>query len=128
MYLLELHDILFVNKFIKTPIAKFNITSYINFSSTSTRSGANNKLIPPRHLNNISQHPYFHRLPSLWNTMPVFDLNMSFNTLKSKSKKHLWEHFLNHYDDSKTILYIANHYPCCGCHLSTSLTIDFDHL
>ena len=33
MYLLELHDILFVNKFIKTPIAKFNITSYINFNT-----------------------------------------------------------------------------------------------
>ena len=100
MYLLELYDILFVNKFIKTPIAKFNITSYINFNSTSSRSGANNKLIPPRHLNNISQHSYFHRLPSLWNAMPVFDLNMSFNILKSKLKKHSWEHFLNHYDNS----------------------------
>ena len=81
MYLLELHDILFVNKFIKTPIAKFNITSYINFNSTS------NRLIPPRHLNNISQHSYIHRLLSLWNAMPVFDLNMYFNTLKSKFEK-----------------------------------------
>ena len=53
MYLLELHDILFVNKFIKTPIAKFNITSYINFNSAS------NRLIPPRHLNDISQHLIF---------------------------------------------------------------------
>ena len=88
MYLFELHDILFAFKFINSPTIQFNITNYINISSTSTRSGANNKLILPHHLNNTSRHSYFHRLPSLWNTMPMFDLDMTFNKLKSKLKQY----------------------------------------
>ena len=72
MYLFELQDILFAIKSIKTPTIQFNITNYISFNSASTRSGANNKLIPPHHLNNTSRHSYFHRLPSLWNAMPVY--------------------------------------------------------
>ena len=60
MYLFELHNILFPIKSIKTPTIQFNITNYINFSFASTRSSANNKLILPHHLNNTSQHSYFH--------------------------------------------------------------------
>ena len=71
-YLFELQDILFAIKSIKTPTIQFNITNYISFNSASTRSGANNKLIPLHYLNNTSRHSYFHRLPSLWNAMPVF--------------------------------------------------------
>ena len=54
------------------PISSTSPISYIKISSASTRSGANNKLILPHHLNNTSQHSYFHWLPSLWNTMPIF--------------------------------------------------------
>ena len=127
MYLFELQDILFAIKSIKTPIIQFNITNYISFNSASTRSGANNKLIPPHHLNNTSRHSYFHRLPSLWNAMPVFDLNMSFITLKLKLKKYLWEHFLNNFDDSNncTLHYLC---PCSGCHQSRPPTVDLNHL
>ena len=81
MYLFELHDILFAIKSLKTPTTQFNINNYINFNLTNTRSGASNKLIPTHHLNNLAYHSYFHSLPSLWNTMPVFDLNMSFALL-----------------------------------------------
>ena len=70
MYLFELQDMLFAIKSIKTQSSQFVITNYINFSSASTRSGANNKLLP-HHLNNISRHSYFHRLPYLWNAMPI---------------------------------------------------------
>ena len=79
VYLFELQDILFAIKSIKTPTIQFNITNYINFNSPSTRISANTKLIRPPHSNNDSQHSYFHPLPPLWNAMPVFDLNMSFN-------------------------------------------------
>ena len=72
MYLFELHDILLAIKSIKTSTNQFNITNYIKISSASTRSGANNKPILPHHLNNTSRHSYFHWLPSLWNTMPIF--------------------------------------------------------
>ena len=127
MYLFELQDILFAIKSIKTPTIQFNITNYISFNSASTRSGVNNKLIPPHHLNNTSRHSYFHRLLSLWNAMPVFDLNMSFITLKLKLKKYLWEHFLNNFDDSDncTLHYLC---PCSGCHQSRPPTVDLNHL
>ena len=65
---------------------KFNITDYINFNSTNTRSGTSNILTPTHHLNNLSRHSYFHRLLTLWNAMPVVDLIMSFATLKFKLK------------------------------------------
>ena len=82
MYLFELQDILFAVKSIKTPTNQFSITNYIEFSSSNTRSGASNKLIHLRHLNNTSRHSYFHRLPSLWNAMPIIDRNLSFATIK----------------------------------------------
>ena len=97
MCLFELQDI-FAIKSIKTSIIQFNITNYINFNSASTRSSATNKLIPPHNLNNTSQHSYFYRLPSLWNAMSVFDLNMSFGTLRSKLKSicgNIFESFDN---------------------------------
>jgi len=47
-----LQDILFAVKSIKTPTEQFSITNYIEFSSSNTRSGTSNKLIPHR-LNNV---------------------------------------------------------------------------
>ena len=127
MYLFELHDILFAIKSLKSPTIQFNITNYINFNPANTRSGASNKLIPTHHLNNLSRHSYFHRLPSLWNAMPVIDLNMSFPQLKSKLKKYLWDHFLNYFDDNNNC---TLHYqcPCSRCHLSRPPTSNFTHL
>ena len=127
MYLFELHDILFAIKSLKSPTIQFNITNYINFNPANTRSGASNKLIPTHHLNNLSRHSYFHRLPSLWNAMPVIDLNMSFAQLKSKLKKYLWDHFLNYFDDNNNC---TLHYqcPCSRCHLSRPPTSNFTHL
>ena len=92
MYMFELQDILFA---IKSPTNQFNINNYITFNSTNTRSGSSNKLLLPQHLNNISRHSYFHRLPSLWNAIPILDLNMSVCLLKSKLKSYLWDHFLS---------------------------------
>ena len=131
MYLFELHDILFAIKSLKSPTIQFNITNYINFNPANTRSGASNKLIPAHHLNNLSRHSYFHRLPSLWNAMPIIDLNMSFAQLiiKSKLKKYLWDHFLNYFDDNN-IRNCTLHYqcPCSRCHLSRPPTSNFTHL
>ena len=86
MYLFELHDILFAIKSLKSPTIQFNITNYINFNPANARSGTSNKLISTHHLNNLSRHSYCHRHPSLWNAMPVIDLNMYFSQLKSKLK------------------------------------------
>ncbi|XP_065885775.1 leucine-rich repeats and immunoglobulin-like domains protein 1 [Dysidea avara] len=34
-----------------------------------------------------------YRLPRLWNSLPVIDLTLSFNTIKQQLKSYLWEHF-----------------------------------
>ena len=128
MYLFELHDINSIcHQVIKVTNHPINITYYINFNPANTRSGASNKLILIHHLNNLSRHSYFHRLPSLWNAMPVIDLNMSFSQLKSKLKKYLWDHFLNYFDDNNncTLRYQC---PCSRCHLSRPPTSNFTHL
>ena len=94
MYLFEIQDILFAIKSLKIPTKQFNITNYISFNSTRTRSGTSNKLTHLRHLNNLSRHSYFHRLPGLWNAIPIIDLNQSFEVIKSKLKIHFWNHFV----------------------------------
>jgi len=99
MYMFELQDLLFAIKSIKCPTSQFNIQDYIDFSSASTRSGASNKLVNTHHLNNISRHFYFHRLPALWNAMPTFNLDLPFHLLKSKLKVFHWDKFI-------TILYL----------------------
>jgi len=94
MYLFELQDILLAVKSIKTPTEQFSLTNYIEFSSSNNRSGGSNKLLHSHHLNNTSHHPYFHQLPSLWNAMPVIDLNLSW-----KLKAYRWNHFISNFND-----------------------------
>ena len=127
MYLFELQDILFAIKSIKTQSSQFSISNYINFNSTSTRSGASNKLTLPHHLNNMSRHSYFHRLPTLWNAMPIIDLNLSFSVLKAKLKRYLWDHFLSNFDvdNNCTLHYLC---PCSKCHHSRPPTLNLNHL
>jgi len=84
MYIFELQDILFAIKSLKSPTNQFNINNFISFNSSTTRSGASNKLLIPQHLNNTARHSYFHHLPSLWNAMPIMDMNLSYVTLKYK--------------------------------------------
>ena len=128
MYIFELQDMLFAIKSIKSPTNQFNINSYIKFSHTiSTRSGASNKLISPRHINNISRHSYFHRLPYLWNSMPTFDLNMSFCRLKTKLNQYLWEHFKSNFDINNNCT-LHHTCPCSKCHLSRPSSSNFDCL
>ena len=112
MYIFELQDILFAIKSIKSPTNQFNINNCITFNSTNTISGSSNKLLLPQHLNNILQHSYFHRLPFLWNAIPILDISMSVCLLKSKLKSCLWDHFLTNFDESIncTLHYLC---PCC---------------
>ena len=109
MYLFELQDILFAIKSLKTPTNQFNITSYISFNSAITRSGSSNKLTCLHHLNNQSRHTYFHRLPGLWNAIPIINLNQSFEVIKSKLKRYFWYHFITNFDDNN---HCTLHFQC----------------
>ena len=128
MYLFELQDILFAVKSFKSPTSQFSITNYIAFNSTNTRSGSYNKLAHNlHHLNNLSRHSYFHRLPRLWNAIPVIDLDQSFQVIKSKLKTHFWNNFVENFDDNNLC---SLHYlcPCSSCHQSRPSTVNFNIL
>ena len=123
MYLFELQDILFAIKSIKVQSKQFNIHDHINFSSANT----SNKLIIPHHLNNVSRHSYFHRLPTLWNAMPILNLDLTFPLLKSKLKTFPWDHFITNFEDNNNC---SLHYlcPCSRCHQSHPPTSNLNYL
>ena len=124
MYLFELQDVLFAIKSLNEPTNQFSITKYITFSSASTRSGTNNNM---QHLNNMSRHSYFHRLPNLWNALPIIDIKLPFHTIKSQLKSHLYSHFTKHFDsDNNCTLHCLC--PCSTCHQVKPPTINLNYL
>ena len=71
---LELYDIIFFLKSVKSPSPSFDILDYIHFSvSSGTRSSSNNKLLHPLASTTSSSNFYFNRLPRLWNSLPSID-------------------------------------------------------
>ena len=98
MHIYELNDIMFFIKSLKRPTNSFKITNYVSFSSSSTRSSINCKLVHKRSRLNTNRHFYFNRLPRLWNTLPPINLSHSISTIKSMLLKHMWSHFLNHFN------------------------------
>ena len=92
MYTFELLDILFFIRSLKYPTPSFNISNCVTFNNSNTRS-SNIKLHHNILSNSICANSYFYRLPRLWNSLPVIDLTLSFNTIKQQLKSYLWEHF-----------------------------------
>ena len=82
---------------LKTPTNSFKITNYVSFSTGTTRSSINGKLVHKRSRLNTNRHFYFNRLPRLWNTLPYINLFHSISTIKSMLLKHMWSHFLKHF-------------------------------
>jgi len=90
MCMFELQDLLFA---IKTTTSWFNIQDYINFSSASSRSSACNKLVIPRHPENI-----FLDIPTFIDCQ-LLNLDLPFRLLKYKLKVFLWDHFTTNFND-----------------------------
>ena len=116
MYFLELNDILFFIKSLKSPTLAFNIHDYVTFNISTTRSGSFNKLIHNFASTNHTRHFYFNRITRLWNSLPVIDLNLSTSTIKSKLYHYFWTHFVQQFDSDNIHTY---HYlcPCSQCSL-----------
>ena len=106
------------NSFCSEILQNFN---NILTTSHNNRSSASNKLIHPHHVNKVSHHSYFHRLPALWNTMPIIDLNWLFTVIKTRLKSYLWNHFLYNFNDN---INCSFHFlcPCSRCHQSKPTT------
>ena len=79
------------------------------------------------YINNISRHSYFHHLPSLWDAIPILDLNVPVCLLKSKLKSYLWEHFLTNFDENNncTLHYLCT---CSRSHQTKPPTTNYNHL
>ena len=70
IYFLELNDILFLVKSLKSPNPAFNIHKYVTFNTSATRSGTFNKLIHNFTSASYAHNFYFNRIVRLWNSLP----------------------------------------------------------
>ena len=110
----EIADIIFLVKSIKYPASYFDITNFIHFSSSNTRSSTYLKLRHSATSKNSQGHFYFNRIPRLWNSLPPFDICLSIPTIRSKLKHFFWSSFVTKFDVNNTCTY---HYlcPCLKC-------------
>ena len=115
MYFLELLDILFFIKCLKSPDPSFPILNFVSFSAASTRSASYTKLIHQHRQSTLSQHSYFSRLIRTWNILPPIDLSLPLSTTKLQLKKFFWSYFLSHFDPAQPCTFhIAC--PCSRCY------------
>ena len=113
MYFFELNDILFLVKSLKSATPAFNIYNYLNFNTSTTQSGAYNKLIHKFVSSSHAHHFYFNRIIRLWNSLPYIDLSLTINTIKKSLYDHFWNHFAQHFDSDNVHTF---HYSCpCNC-------------
>ena len=117
MYYFELNDIFFFLRCLKDPPPNFDILSYVSFSSNPTRSSSCRKLNHTCSTSNTARFYYFNRLPSLWNSLPPLNLDLSLPVLKTTIQNLFWDHFLANFDHKLPCSY---HYrcPCSSCHLA----------
>ena len=67
---MELNDILFFLKSLRSPTSAFDILDYVIFCESNTRSSSSHKLSHSHCSSTLSSHFYFKRLPRLWNCLP----------------------------------------------------------
>ena len=108
---LELQDIIFFLKCLRSPPDNFCILDYVSFSTTNTRSSIKRKLVFHYKRTSVGRHYYFHHLVRLWNALPEVNLEKSVVVLKMQLLEFLWDSIL-------TLLFHAPKCPCSNCHLS----------
>ena len=118
----EISDIMFLVKCIKKPSNYFNISDFITFSTSNTRSSTYLKLKHSKSKNNTLGQFYFNRIPRLWNSLPCIDLDLSIPTIRAKLRHLIWNHFISKFDPSNICTY---HY-LCPCHSCSVLPISLD--
>jgi len=124
MYIYELNDLMFLIKSVKLPTANFNISQYISFISSNTRSGDHQKLVHPRTTSVLDHHFYFNHIARLWNYLPVISLIPLVHIIKQRIKSYLWEHFTSHFNQDQTCSFHLL-CPCYQC-LRQSIPANFN--
>ena len=82
---LEIADIMFLIKSMRSPTDHFNIYNFVEFSSRPTRSCSNFKLKHSISRTKMEGNFYFNRIPRLWNSLPTLDANLSLSLLNTNS-------------------------------------------
>ena len=77
-------DILFFGSCLKRPSSHFNILNYVTSTNTSTRSSGCFKLVQHLSKTTKERHFYLHRLPRLWNSLPVINIQCLLKSIKRK--------------------------------------------
>ena len=110
----EIADIMFLIKSLKSPSSHFNIADFISFNISNTQSSSYLKLRHSVSKTNIQGHFYFHRIPRLWNSLPLLDTSLSIPSIRARLRKHFWNHFVTNFDPNNLCSY---HYlcPCLNC-------------
>ena len=101
MFELELQDIMFCIKSLKSTSGHFSIMEYISFNQNHTRSGDGNKMSHSRSHLNSSRHYYFNRLPRMWNALPTINLDLS---TKRNLTKFFTDHFIRKFSSADMFL------------------------
>ena len=111
MYILDLNDIIFFVRSLKTPRKGFNIKNFISFTLGDTRSANSHKLQHTRSTNNSSNNFYFNRLPRIWNALLVININLDTKIIKQQLLSYFWHHFEHNFrsDDACSYSFL------CGC-------------
>ena len=110
----EILDIMFLIKSLKNPSSHFNILDFIIFNISNTRSSSYLKLCHSVSKSNIQGHFYFHRIPRLWNSLPLIDTSLSIRSIRAQLRYQFWNHFIANFDSNNLCSY---HYlcPCLNC-------------
>ena len=118
MYTYELNDLMLLIKTLKFPSTHFDIGKYIQFSNHSTRAASTHKLSHRRAISSCYHNSYFNRIIRLWNCLPVIDLSLSLDTLKTQFTNYMWSRFNDNFSDSPCTFHLL-----CPCHKCSKLPI-----
>ena len=114
MYTYELNDLMFFIKTLKFPSTHFDISEYLQFVDHNTRAASTHKLSHHRIKSSPHHTSYFNRIIRLWNSIPVIDLTLSLDTIKTQIINYLWTKFdTNFISDSPCTFHLLC--PCYRC-------------
>ena len=106
---LEIADIMFLIKSMRSPTNHFNIYNFVEFSSRPTISCSNLKLKHSISRTKMEGNFYLNRIPRLWNSLHTLDANLSLSIIKYKLRKYFWDYLIAYFDPNDECSF---HYLC----------------
>ena len=126
MYILDLNDIMFFIRNLKTNHNGFDIKTFIPFITGNTRLAASHKLQHNRSTDSLTNNFYFSRFPHLWNALPIININLHPDTIKQKLLYYFWDHFESNFESSNACSF--SFLCCCSKCNNQPSTANFDNL